>query len=87
MKIRFSPEFDKQFTTRLTARQQIQALETIEVFQDQPLHRDLRNHPLGGEWFGHRSISIGGDLRLHLQLLDNDIAYFVAIGSHSQLYR
>ncbi len=87
MKIRFSPGFDKQFAQRLTAHQQIQVLDTIAIFQDQPFHNDLRNHPLHGKWRGHRSISIGGDLRIHFQMLDDDTAYFVAVGSHGQLYK
>lgn len=87
MKVRFSPDFDKQFAQRLTARQQIQVLDTIEMFQDQPFHEDLRNHALIGKWSGHRSISIGGDLRLHFQMIDDGTAYFVAVGSHKQLYK
>ena len=86
MLVRFSPDFDRQFIQRLTARQRIRALDAIELFQDDPFHRDLRNHSLKGEWFGHRSISIGGDLRMHFQMLDSTIAYFVAVGTHSQLY-
>jgi len=87
MQVRFSPDFDKHFSRRLTARQQIQVLDVIERFHDEPFHQDLRNHSLKGKWLGHRSISIGGDLRLHFQMLDNHTAYFVAIGTHEQLYR
>jgi addiction module RelE/StbE family toxin len=87
MQVRFSPDFDKQFAQRLTARQQIRVLDTIELFQDDPFNKELRNHSLKGKWFGHRSISIGGDLRLHFQLLDTATAYFVAVGTHDQLYR
>ncbi len=87
MQIRFSPDFDRQFIQRLTHSQQVQVLDTIEQFQDEPYHKDLRNHSLRGKWFGHRSISIGGDLRLHFQMLDNSTAYFVAVGDHKQLYR
>jgi addiction module RelE/StbE family toxin len=86
MQVRFSPDFDKQYFRRLTHSQQKQVLDTIELFQDEPYHKDLRNHSLGGKWFGHRSISIGGDLRLHFRMLNDDIAYFVAVGNHNQLY-
>jgi addiction module RelE/StbE family toxin len=87
MQVRFSPDFDKQFIRRLTARQRIKALDMIELFQDEPFHKDLRNHSLKGEWFNHRSISISSDLRMHFQMLDNETAYFVAIGTHEQLYK
>ena len=87
MLVRFNTDFDRQFKTRLTNRQKIQALDAIDLFIDQPLHKDLRNHALKGEWAGYSSISIGGDLRLHFRMIDNDTAYFVAVGTHSQLYR
>jgi hypothetical protein len=48
MQVKFSPYFDRQFIKRLTHGQQIQALDTIEKFQDEPYHKDLRNHSLGG---------------------------------------
>lgn len=86
MLVKFSPDFDKQYVQRLTAPQQLRLLDTIDLFQAEPFYKDLRNHSLRGKWKGHRSISIGGDLRLHFKMLDNQTAYFVAIGFHSQLY-
>lgn len=54
------------------------------LFQKQPQHPDLYNHPLTGEWKG----SFGGDWRAHFELTDNaTIAWFVACGTHSQLYK
>jgi mRNA-degrading endonuclease YafQ of YafQ-DinJ toxin-antitoxin module len=85
--VRLSPDFDKNYTFRLTANQQKQVLDTLELFQDEPYNIDLGNHSLGGEWFGHRLISIDGDLRLHFRMIDNHTAYFVAVGNHRQLYR
>lgn len=87
MLVRFSPEFDKQFDRRLTNLQKIQVLDILDLFQSKPFHKDLRNHPLKGKWFGHYSISIGGDLRLHFMMLNEETAYFVAVGTHNQLYR
>ena len=87
MQVQFSPTFDRQFTTRLTSKQKIQALEALNVFIDKPFDKDLRNHELKGKWSGYRSISFGGDLRLHFKLIDSNFAYFVAIGSHKQLYK
>jgi addiction module RelE/StbE family toxin len=87
MQVRFSPDFDRQFIRRLTARQQIKALDILELFQDEPFHKDLRNHSLKGEWYGHNSITISADLRMHFQMLDNKTAYFVAVGTHDQLYK
>jgi addiction module RelE/StbE family toxin len=54
---------------------------------DKPFHQDFRNHALKGEWLGYCSISIGSDLRLHFKMIDNETAYFVAVGNHAQLYK
>jgi addiction module RelE/StbE family toxin len=64
MNIDFSKSFDRQFQGRLTVVQRQKALEVIELYIDEPFHKDLRNHPLYGKWTGYRSISVGGDLRL-----------------------
>jgi addiction module RelE/StbE family toxin len=87
MNIEFSSNFDRQFQNRLTAQQRQQALEAIELFIDEPFHKDLRNHALYGRWKGHRSISVGGDLRLHFKTISGNRVLFEAIGSHDQLYK
>jgi len=47
----------------------------------------LSNHALTGRWDGYRSINISGDLRAVYEMIDKDMVYFVAFGSHSQLYK
>jgi addiction module RelE/StbE family toxin len=79
--------FEKQLA-KLPQKRRDKVIATIEQFLDDPTDPTLRNHELTGEWTGFRSISVGGDLRLHFQITDNDtVAYFVAVGSHSQLYK
>ena len=87
MNIDFSKGFDRQFQSNLSAQQRQKALEAIEQFIDEPFHRDLRNHSLYGRWKGYRSISVGGDLRLHFKVINTDKVLFEAVGSHDQLYR
>jgi hypothetical protein len=36
MLVRFSADFDKQFKERLTSRQKIQVLDSIDIFIDKP---------------------------------------------------
>ena len=86
MNIDFSKNFDRQFESWLNVRQRQQTLEAIELFIDQPFHKDLRNHALYGKWQGFRSISVG-DLRLHLKVISSDRVLFEAVGSHDQLYK
>jgi len=86
MNIDFSKSFDRQFQVRLNAAQRQKTLEVIEQFIDEPFHKDLRNHALYGKWNGYRSISVGGDLRLHFKVISADRVLFEAVGSHGQLY-
>lgn len=79
--------FEKQLA-KLPKKRRDKVISTIELCLDDPTAPTLRNHELTGEWAGFRSISTGGDLRLHFQITDNaTVAYFVAVGSHSQLYK
>jgi mRNA-degrading endonuclease YafQ of YafQ-DinJ toxin-antitoxin module len=60
----------------------------LRTFQKDPQHPDLYNHLLTGEWKGYRSIAFGGGWPAHFELTDNDtVAWFVARGTHSQLYK
>ena len=60
---------------------------SIGLFIDEPSNRDLRNHALHGKWSGYRSISVGGDLRLHFKVISSNRVLFEAVGSHDQLYK
>lgn len=84
--IDFAKAFDKQFT-KLPAKKQKQAKEALDKFIDNNQAPSLRLHGLKGKWQGHYSISAGGDLRLHFRLVDDTTALFIAVGSHSQLYK
>ncbi|HJQ08051.1 MAG TPA: type II toxin-antitoxin system mRNA interferase toxin, RelE/StbE family [Candidatus Saccharimonadales bacterium] len=86
MNIDFTKQFNKQFE-KLPRKLREQAKTTIALFLDDLAAPSLRNHALRGEWAGHRSISAGGDLRLHFKMIGEATVLFVAIGSHSQLYK
>jgi addiction module RelE/StbE family toxin len=84
MRIEFSKNFEKEYQ-KLPAKKQDKVDAAITLFMTDSDSRALRNHALKGEWLGHYSISAGGDLRLHFKLI-GDIALFVSVGTHSQLY-
>lgn len=86
MTIEFHKSFDKQLA-KLSKKRKDKVIDTISDFIDEPTKPSLRNHALTGEWTGYYSISAGGDYRLHFQMLSNDVAFFVAVGTHSQLYK
>lgn len=85
MKLRYRKQFQKQFL-KLPLAKQAACHKSLKLFEVDPNHALIRNHELKGRWAGHRSISAGGDLRLHYISRDEQIAVFVAVGTHSQLY-
>lgn len=60
--------------------------ERLTLFKKEEFHPILNNHALKGKWFGYRSINATGDIRAIFKREEND-AIFVAIDSHSNLYK
>ena len=84
MTITFSKNFIKQ-AKKLHPKLQVKLYVSIQVFNTNALHPDLRNHPLKGKYSAYRSIDITGDYRaLYLQR-ENEVI-FDKVGTHSQLY-
>ena len=62
----------------------------IIKFSKNPQDPQLNNHKLKREWRGYRSIDITADWRaIFKEIKGNEgtIAYFVAIGTHKELYK
>lgn len=59
----------------------------LSIFIDNQFNPILNNHALSGKLKNFRSININSDWRAIFEELENkNIIYFVAIGTHSQLY-
>ncbi|PIR46485.1 MAG: hypothetical protein COV07_04070 [Candidatus Vogelbacteria bacterium CG10_big_fil_rev_8_21_14_0_10_45_14] len=82
--VHYHRNFKKQFK-RLSRNLQDKFGIRLAVFLSEPYSMELNNHLLAGEWRGHRSIDITGDIRA-VYRVENEINLFVAIGSHNQLY-
>lgn len=64
--------------------------ERIIKFSKNPLDPQLHDHPLKKKWYGHRSIDITADWRAiykEIKFGEESVAYFVAIGTHKELYK
>ncbi len=64
--------------------------ERLEIFIRDQTNLQLRSHELHDEWKGYRSIDLTNDWRaLYIEKTEGDetIAYFVAIGTHDQLFK
>jgi addiction module RelE/StbE family toxin len=85
MRVRYLKTFQDQVILLYTGQKQ-RLKATLLLFQIEPEHPDLYNHTLTGDWAGYRSIAFGGDLRAHYKMVD-DVAVFVAAGTHAQLYK
>lgn len=86
MEVTYHSQFKKQYK-KLQSTQKTRFAKAITLFMVDPYNLALYNHSLQGKWKGHRSISFGGDWRAHYIATDEKSAYFVAIGTHSQLYK
>ena len=72
-RIKQTPSLDKRFEERYL------------LFLKDPTNPILKDHVLKGDKLGMRSFSITGDIRVVYNFLENT-AYFVDIGTHSQVY-
>lgn len=59
------------------------------IANDAPLGPQWLDHPLGGDWEGHRECHIGGDFLLAYKLDDDGkhgLIVFVRAGTHADLF-
>jgi len=61
----------------------------IKIFAKDPFNAQLNNHSLQREWLGYRSINITNDVRaIYTEKTEGEdtVAFFVAVGTHKELY-
>lgn len=86
MQIEYSKTFIKEFK-KCPVNIKANFKKRLKIFIDNQYHTILNNHPLIGKLKNYRSINITGDYRAIFEEIDDGrIIYFVAIGTHSQLY-
>lgn len=85
MRVVLHKKFDKKIKKYPFLKEQTK--ERIILFARDPHHSTLNNHALVGMWIGYRSINITGDYRAVYTLVEEDIAHFVDLDSHSNLYK
>lgn len=79
-------EVDREFKKIKRKNKQLfrQIEKQIILFQDNPRHPSLRLHKLSGDLEGIWSISISKNIMTYIQ--QENIAYFIDIGTHSEIY-
>ena len=86
MRAYYHKSFKKAYK-KLSQKLKARSNERILLFLDDPYHPILNNHPLSGKYNGCRSINVSGDLRAIYKLIEDDLAYFIEIGTHGKLYK
>jgi len=89
--IRLHKNFKKRYQ-KFNKSQKNKFKERRNLFLRDEFDPILNNHALGGKYTGYRSINITGDIRVlykrsfSADMGERDVAIFVTIDSHSNLY-
>lgn len=87
MNVILTHAFKKQYKKRILPHKTLDKRfeERYYLFRKDPSNPILRDHALTGTKKGYRAFSITGDIRVVYEVRD-DIAYFLDIGTHNQVY-
>ena len=80
--------FDKSIA-KLDKKIIMKVIDSLEVFQKNPLDPQLHNHSLKWKIAWFRSLNVTGDYRIIIRELSNnsyEIVELIDVGTHSQLY-
>jgi mRNA-degrading endonuclease YafQ of YafQ-DinJ toxin-antitoxin module len=87
MIITATKQFYRNFTIRILPNPKLteKFKQRVLLFAKVPQHPTLKLHKLAGNRNNYYSLSITGDIRVILTI-ENDIATFHNVGTHSQVY-
>ena len=86
MRILLHKNFEKKYK-KLRESEKQAFKERRNLFLKNPFDPILNNHQLGGKHKDCRSIDITGDLRVIFKMMVENLAYFLIIDTHSNLYK
>ena len=88
MKVKFSRKVDSKLKllSRKNPHLTKQVRKQIKIFKIDPSYKSLRLHKLEGSLGKFWSISINRSIRMVYEQRDGDVAYFVDIGTHDEVY-
>lgn len=82
----FKKKFIKKFK-KLPVKIRVKFNENIEIFKIDPYNPILNNHALNGKYSHCRSINVSGDLRAVYTEQTHNVALFIDIDNHPNLYK
>lgn len=89
MNVKYDPDFIERLK-KVDVRIRKSFKKVIVVFITNPNDFQLNNHSLREEWKGYRSIDVTGNWRaIYIEKVEGKgtVAYFVALGTHKELYK
>ena len=86
MKIEYSKKFVKELK-KSTKKIREKFGNQLNIFLENPYSPTLHNHKLHGIFNDYRSINIDLDWRAIYRNTEEGPVFFVAVGTHSQLYK
>lgn len=89
MKAKFSPLVQQKLLqlNKKDRKLVVKIEKQIKLFESNPKNPSLRTHKLTGNLANRWSISISKGLRMVYLILREDVAYFVDLGTHDEVYR
>ncbi|MEK7565969.1 MAG: type II toxin-antitoxin system YafQ family toxin [Patescibacteria group bacterium] len=89
MEFRKSSVFDKSFGKRILGHASLEKKfkERASLFLLDRTNPVLKDHKLSGKKEGLRAFSITGDIRIIYTRVTENLALFLDIGSHNQVYK
>jgi addiction module RelE/StbE family toxin len=85
MRVDFTKSFYKQYQ-KLPQKTQTQFTKRLGLFISDQKNPILKVHSLMGDYRGCSSFNVTGDIRAVFRIQTSQVALFIAIGSHSELY-
>ena len=85
MKVQFHKDFIKKYKKHRVIQNRID--ERLVLFRVNPFDRILNNHGLTGKYKGCSSINNTGNFRAIFELIDDNVALFVDVDTHPNLYK
>lgn len=88
MKAKFSPTVAQKLTKLYKKDPKLlnKIEKQIKLFESNTTHPSLRTHKLSGNYANRWSISVNKSVRMIYLIFPDDIAYFVDLGTHDEVY-
>ncbi|MFA7240149.1 MAG: type II toxin-antitoxin system YafQ family toxin [Sulfuricellaceae bacterium] len=86
---RFTQDWERLLRSGRYDMKRLKEAMLLLIANDEPLAPEWRDHPLKGDWNGHRECHIGGDFLLAYRLDDKKsggLIVFVRTGAHAELF-